>query len=101
MPCVCFRAQCEHMLPFGRGKSLGLKEEGWPNQSIVRHLDRKDYIIGDADKNRQGMSKYSVKKAMVDTERRKNVRGKKGRLIRISQSLISHCQRSKALPGYK
>ncbi|GFV28415.1 HTH_Tnp_Tc3_2 domain-containing protein [Trichonephila clavipes] len=39
------RAHYEQLIEFRRGRIIGLKERGWANRKIARHMDRSDAII--------------------------------------------------------
>lgn len=45
MPRRRVREQYEQMSPFERGRAIGLKEAGWSNRRIARHLGRSDATI--------------------------------------------------------
>ncbi|UYV72285.1 K02A2.6-like, partial [Cordylochernes scorpioides] len=45
MPRRKIRAHCEHMSEFETGRAIGLKEAGWSNRLIARHLCRNDAAI--------------------------------------------------------
>ncbi|UYV60255.1 hypothetical protein LAZ67_1000568 [Cordylochernes scorpioides] len=45
MPLLKIRAHYEHMPEFERVRDIGLKEAGWSNRLIARHLCRSDAAI--------------------------------------------------------
>ncbi|UYV66325.1 hypothetical protein LAZ67_4001331, partial [Cordylochernes scorpioides] len=45
MPCRKIRVHYEHMSEFETGRAIGLKEAGWSNRLIARHLCRSDSAI--------------------------------------------------------
>ncbi|GFX03591.1 HTH_Tnp_Tc3_2 domain-containing protein [Trichonephila clavipes] len=39
------RAHCEQLSEFERGRFIGMKETGWTNRRIARHMGRSDAAI--------------------------------------------------------
>ncbi|GFU99300.1 transposable element Tcb2 transposase [Trichonephila clavipes] len=45
MPLRCNRRQNEQLTDFDRGRIIGLREAGWSNRRIGRHLGRSDMVV--------------------------------------------------------
>ncbi|GFY24915.1 HTH_Tnp_Tc3_2 domain-containing protein [Trichonephila clavipes] len=45
MPHHRIRTHCQQFSEFERGRILGLKEAGWANPRIARHMGRRDAVI--------------------------------------------------------
>ncbi|GFU04590.1 HTH_Tnp_Tc3_2 domain-containing protein [Trichonephila clavipes] len=45
MPLRCNRRQYEQLTDFDRGRIIGLREAGWSNRRIGRHLGRSDMVV--------------------------------------------------------
>lgn len=60
------RAHYEQMSEFERGRFTSLKEAGWTNRAIARHLGRSDAAIDDVIKSGSTTAYISVRTTVVD-----------------------------------
>ncbi|GFS94214.1 hypothetical protein TNCV_3786711 [Trichonephila clavipes] len=66
MACRRIRAHYEQLSEFERGRIIGLKEAGWANRRIARHMGRSDAAIRNIGKNGWTKADFSVLMVAVD-----------------------------------
>ena len=66
MPRRRIRAHYEQLSEFAKGRIIGLKEAGWANRRIARHLGRSDGRSEDAGKNGSTTADFSVVMVAAD-----------------------------------
>ncbi|GFX51546.1 hypothetical protein TNCV_5012501 [Trichonephila clavipes] len=60
------QAHYEHLSEFERGIIIGLKEAGWENRGIARHMGRRIQRLEDAGKDGLTMEDFSVMTVAID-----------------------------------